>query len=68
MPSRHRSAEPIWIFEMTGEYQELSVFDTEVSLTGDKWEKHSIVTGPEAPCILSIDCLRRGYFKVPKKY
>ncbi|GAB0209761.1 hypothetical protein GRJ2_003441800 [Grus japonensis] len=27
-----------------------------------------IVTGPEAPCILGIDYLRRGYFKDPKGY
>ncbi|KAK4810781.1 hypothetical protein QYF61_008753 [Mycteria americana] len=29
---------------------------------------HPIVTGPEAPCILGIDYLRRGYFKDPKGY
>jgi len=39
-----------------------------VSLTGQEWQKHPIVTGPEAPCILGIDCLRRGYFKDPKGY
>ncbi|RMB97378.1 hypothetical protein DUI87_26106 [Hirundo rustica rustica] len=27
----------------------------EVSLTGNGWQKHPIVTGPEAPCILGID-------------
>ena len=26
------------------------------------------MTGPEAPCILGIDYLRRGYFKDPKGY
>ncbi|KAJ7427234.1 hypothetical protein WISP_08898 [Willisornis vidua] len=40
----------------------------EVSLTGDKWKKYPIVTGQEAPCILGIDYLRRGYFKDPKGY
>ncbi|KAK4807005.1 hypothetical protein QYF61_000334 [Mycteria americana] len=39
-----------------------------VSLTGNEWQKHPIVTGPEAPCILAIDYLRRGYFKDPKGY
>ena len=29
---------------------------------------HPIVTGPEAPCILGIDYLRKGYFKDPKGY
>lgn len=63
MPSRHRSAEHIWIFGVTGECQELSVFEAKVSSTGDNWEKHSIVTGAEAPCILGIDYLRSRYFK-----
>jgi len=39
-----------------------------VSLTGNEWEKHPIVTGPDAPYILGIDCLKRGRFKDPKKY
>jgi len=39
-----------------------------VSLTGQDWQKHPIVTGPEAPCILGIDYLRRGYFKDPGGY
>jgi len=39
-----------------------------VSLTGKEWQKHPILPGPEAPCILGIDCLRKGHFKNPKKY
>jgi len=46
----------------------LPVLEAEVSLTEDKWEKHPIMTGPEAPSILGIDCLRRRYFKDPKGY
>ena len=42
--------------------------EAEVSLTGNEWEKHHIVTGPEALCILGIHMLRRGYFKDPKGY
>ena len=53
---------------MTGGCQELTILEAEVSLTGDEWEKHPIVTGPEAPCILGIDYLKRGYFKDPKGY
>ena len=34
-----------------------------MSLTGNEWRKHPIVTGPEALCILGTDYLRRGYFK-----
>ncbi|GAB0209508.1 hypothetical protein GRJ2_003416500 [Grus japonensis] len=46
----------------------LTLLEAEVSLTGNEWEKHPIVTGPEAPCILGIDYLRKGYFKDPKGY
>ena len=48
-----------------GGSQELTVLEAEVSLTRNEWQKHPIVTGPEAPHILG---LRRGYFKVPKGY
>ncbi|GAB0202585.1 hypothetical protein GRJ2_002724100 [Grus japonensis] len=63
-----RGTEPTWISGVTGGCQELSVLEAEVSLTGDKWEKPRSVTGPEAPCILGIDYLRRGYLKDPKGY
>ncbi|KAK4818890.1 hypothetical protein QYF61_021407 [Mycteria americana] len=66
VPSGYRGTEPIWISGVTGGCQELSVLEAEVSLTGDKWEKRSVVTVPEAPCILGIDYLRRGYFRDPK--
>ncbi|GAB0207896.1 hypothetical protein GRJ2_003255300 [Grus japonensis] len=68
VPSGYRGTEPIWISGVTGGCQELSVLEAEVSLTGDKWEKHPIVTSPEAPCILGIDYLRRGSFEDPKGY
>ncbi|GAB0205773.1 hypothetical protein GRJ2_003042900 [Grus japonensis] len=48
--------------------QQLTVLEAEVSLTGNEWQKHTIETGPEALCILGIDCLWRGYFKDPKGY
>ena len=44
------------------------MLEAEISLTGKDWQKHPIVTGPGAPCILGIDYLRRGYFKDPKGY
>ncbi|GAB0204053.1 hypothetical protein GRJ2_002870900 [Grus japonensis] len=68
MPSSHKGAEPICISGVTGGSQQLTLLEAEVSLTGNEWEKHPIVTGPEAPCILGIDCLQRGYFKDPKGY
>ncbi|KAK4810764.1 hypothetical protein QYF61_007738 [Mycteria americana] len=68
MPSSYIGAEPICICGVTGGSQQLTVLEAEVSLTGNEWQKHPIVTGPEAPCILGIDYLRRGYFKDPKGY
>ncbi|KAK4806727.1 hypothetical protein QYF61_007525 [Mycteria americana] len=68
MPSSYIGAEPICICGVTGGSQQLTVLEAEVSLTGNEWQKHPIVTGPGAPCILGIDYLRRGYFKDPKGY
>ncbi|KAK4827198.1 hypothetical protein QYF61_015226 [Mycteria americana] len=66
MPSSCVGAEPICISGVTGGSQQLTVLEAKVSLTGNEWQKHPTVTGPEAPCILGIDYLRRGYFKDSK--
>ncbi|PKU30027.1 hypothetical protein llap_19670 [Limosa lapponica baueri] len=68
IPSSYREAEPICISGVTGGSQELTVLEAEVNLTGNEWQKHPIVNGPDTPCILGIDYLRRGYFKDPKGY
>ncbi|KAK4826273.1 hypothetical protein QYF61_006720 [Mycteria americana] len=68
MPSSYIGAEPICMSGVTGGSQQLTVLEAEVSLTGNEWQKHPLVTGPEAPCILGIGYLRRGYFKDPKGY
>ncbi|KAK4806825.1 hypothetical protein QYF61_005621 [Mycteria americana] len=68
MPSSYIGAEPICICGVTGGSQQLTVLEAEVSLTGNEWQKQPIVTGPEAPCILGLDYLRRGYVKDPKGY
>ncbi|KAK4810737.1 hypothetical protein QYF61_007711 [Mycteria americana] len=68
MPSSYTGAEPICMCGVTGGSQQLTVLEAEVSLTGNEWQKHPIVTGPEALCILGIDYLSRGYFKDPKGY
>ncbi|RMC09736.1 hypothetical protein DUI87_13523 [Hirundo rustica rustica] len=60
---RDRRSEDIALYGQTEPLPQLLV---DVSLTGKEWEKHPIVTGPEAPCILGIDYLRSGYFKDPK--
>lgn len=39
-----------------------------MSLTGNVWQKHLPVSGPEVLCIPGIDCFRRGYFRDPKGY
>ena len=44
------------------------MLEPEVSLTENEWQKHPIVTGPEAPCTPGIDYLRRGYFKDTEGY
>jgi len=68
MPSEFKGSESICISGVTGGSQQLSLLQAEVSLTGQDWQKHPIVTGPEAPCILGIDYLRIGYFKDPGGY
>ena len=68
MPSNHEGTESVHISGVTGGSQELTVLEAKISLTGKDWQKHPIVTGPGAPCILGIDYLRRGYFKDPKGY
>ncbi|GAB0177443.1 hypothetical protein GRJ2_000209500 [Grus japonensis] len=68
MPSSYEGVEPISISGVMGGSQQLTLLEAEVSLTGNEWQKHPIVTGPEAPCILGIDYLRKGYFKDPKGY
>jgi len=61
-------SESISISRLKGASQDLSVLGAEVSLTGKEWQRQPIVTGPKAPCILGIDCLRRGHFNDPKGY
>ncbi|KAJ7427642.1 hypothetical protein WISP_05259 [Willisornis vidua] len=68
VPLEHESIETVSISGVTGGSQELSVVETDMSLMGDKREKQSIVMGPEAPCILGMDYLKRGHFKDPKGY
>ncbi|RMB95371.1 hypothetical protein DUI87_28359 [Hirundo rustica rustica] len=66
MPSGHVGAEPISIAGVTGGSQQLTLLEAKVSPTGKEWQKHPIVIGPEALCILGIDFLRNGYYKDPK--
>lgn len=40
---------------LTGGSKKLTILEAKVSITGNKWQKYVIVTGPEAPCILGID-------------
>ncbi|RMB97049.1 hypothetical protein DUI87_26497 [Hirundo rustica rustica] len=66
IPSEYVGTEPISIAGVTGGSQELTLLEAEVSLTGKEWQKHPIVTGPGALCILGIDFLRNGYYKDSK--
>ena len=49
MPSDFKGSESTCISGVTGGSQELSVLEAEVSLTGQDWQKHPIVTDPKAP-------------------
>lgn len=49
VPWSYQGAELICISGVAGGFQQLTVFEAEVRLTGNEWEKHPIVTGPEAP-------------------
>ncbi|RMB95365.1 hypothetical protein DUI87_28353 [Hirundo rustica rustica] len=53
---------------VTGGSKNFTLVEADVSLTGNEWKRHPIVTGPEAPCILSIDFLQNGYFKDSKGF
>ncbi|RMC20554.1 hypothetical protein DUI87_01405 [Hirundo rustica rustica] len=66
IPSEYVGTEPISIPEVMGGSQELTLLEAEVSLTGKEWQKHPIVTGSRAPCILGIDFLRNSYYKDTK--
>ncbi|RMB98871.1 hypothetical protein DUI87_24415 [Hirundo rustica rustica] len=66
MPLGHEGTEPISIAGVTGGSQQLTLLEAEVSLTGKEWQKHPIVTGSGALCILGIEFLWNGYYKVPK--
>jgi len=67
MPSDYKRSEPIGISGVTGQSQQLTVLEAEVSLSGNEWQKHHGVTGPKSLCILGAGCLRRGDFKDPKE-
>ncbi|RMC20872.1 hypothetical protein DUI87_01725 [Hirundo rustica rustica] len=66
IPSEYVGTEPISIAGVTGGSQELTLLEAEVCLTRKEWQKHPIVTGSGAPCILGIDFLRNGYYKDSK--
>ncbi|RMB88511.1 hypothetical protein DUI87_35088 [Hirundo rustica rustica] len=65
---KHVGEESVSIAGVTGGSQDCTLVEADVSLTGNEWKRHPIVTGPEAPCIWGIDFLRNGYFKDPKGF
>lgn len=66
MLSSHEGTESIHISGVTGSSQELTVLEAKLNLTGKDWQKHPIVTGPGAPCILGINYFRKGEFQGSK--
>lgn len=66
MPSRYKGAKHSYVSGVTGGSQELTVLEAEMSLIRNERQKHPIVIGPEALCILSTNYHRKGYLKGPK--
>lgn len=62
MPSSYKGVEPICISGVTGS-QVLTALEAEISLTGNEWQKHPIVTSPEVPGILDINYSGEGVSK-----
>lgn len=56
-PSSYKGGEPICISGVKGESQKPGI--GQISLIGNDWQKHPIVTGPEATCIVGIGYLSR---------
>lgn len=46
----------------------MTTVEVEMSLTGNEWQNHCTVTGPDVPCIFGVDYLERVYFKEPMGY
>ena len=55
------SSIPSGISGMIGVSQQLTVLEVEVTLMRNEWQKHSFGTGPDAPCFLGRNHLKRGY-------
>ncbi|RMC06271.1 hypothetical protein DUI87_15702 [Hirundo rustica rustica] len=68
LSSRHVGEESVSIAGVIRGSQDFTLVEADVSLTGNEWKKHPIVTGPEAPCILGIDSLQNANFKDPKGF
>ena len=54
IPTSCEGAEPISISGVAGGSQQLTVLAAETSLTGNEWQKHPIVTGPELLLYISL--------------
>lgn len=62
------SAESICTDGVTGGPQQLTVLEAKVSVLGNEWQKHPVVTGSEVLYILGMCYHRRGYSKDPQGY
>lgn len=66
IPLRHTRVESVSIAGMTGGSVDFTLAEADMSLTGNKWKKHPIVTGPEVPCILGIISSEMGTTKTQR--
>lgn len=62
-----RSMTALYSCGMPVDSLQLTALGTQISLSGNEWQRHSILTCAEALCILGVYCLRRGYLKSQKK-
>lgn len=63
LPSNHKGTERVIISGVTGGFKKLTALEAKLSLTDKKWERHSIVTDTDVPCVLGIDFLRKRILK-----
>ena len=66
MPSSHQGTESIYIHGVTGGSQELTMLEAEISLTGEDWQKHPIVTGPGLHVYLVLITSEGDILRIPE--
>jgi len=66
MPLNHQGTKSIYIHEVTGSSQELTMLEAVISLTGKDWQKHPIVTGPGLHVYLVLITSEGDILRIPE--